>query len=58
MISFNIYPNGSIDIIQDNLVISLLPDEAEELVRDWVLQRGFRLLVSLIVAYLTGRKAV
>lgn len=59
MIAFIIYPDGSVDILQNGAQLcTLTSDEAKELVQDRVLQRGLRQLVALVVAYLTGRKTI
>lgn len=53
MTSFNIYPNGYVDILMDSDTICSLTDaEAIELVGDWAIQRGIGFIFSLIAAWL------
>lgn len=59
MTSFNIYPNGYVDIIlDDNTVCSLTDEEAIELVGDWAIGRGIGFILSLAAVWLKGKLAM
>lgn len=59
MTSFNIYPNGYVDILMDSETICSLTDaEAIELVGDWAIQRGIGFILSLAVVWLKNKLAL